>query len=66
MKVCGFTNAFEAFKVFKVSKQSPVVYSAAVKEPEKNFTINFIYLSTCMDVSSAFLAYSYHISEVFS
>ena len=30
-KVCGLTNAFEAFKVFTVSKQIPIVYSAPVK-----------------------------------
>ena len=34
-KVCGLTNAFEVFKVFMISTQIPIVYSAPVKGPKK-------------------------------
>ena len=50
-KVCRITNAFEAFKVFRGSKQIPVVYSAPVKGPKK-FTIYFIDLFICIDIPS--------------
>ena len=50
-------NAFEAFKVFMVSKQIPIAYSAPVKGPKKKFTTYFIHLFICIYVSSVFLSY---------
>ena len=52
-------NAFEAFKVFIVSKQIPIAYSAPVKGPKKKVhDISYIYSYALMCQ-----ACSYPISE---